>query len=159
MTRNDRKGRRAWNGNTRALAISPASRKRAATISARAAVESSPSPSPKLLRAQRCCSAFSNLAEGLGVEPSCAIPDACRVSSAVAYRPPRPLWQEARDSNSAIAGLESAALPIEPVNPGRGRRDRTPLAHHQSTVFETARRPFTVETPYSGAGFVPILLG
>jgi hypothetical protein len=26
---------------------------------------------------------------------------------------------------------------------GRGWRDRTPLAYHQSTVFETARRPFT----------------
>ena len=59
---------------------------------------------------------FSNLAEGLGVEPSCAVPGACRVSSAVAYRPPRPLWQEARDSNSAIAGLESAALPVEPAS-------------------------------------------
>ena len=32
-----------------------------------------------------------NLAEGLGVEPSRAISDACRVSSAVASRPPRPL--------------------------------------------------------------------
>jgi hypothetical protein len=56
------------------------------------------------------------LAEGLGVEPSGAAAGACRVSSAVAYRPPRPLWQEARDSNSAVAGLESAALPIEPAS-------------------------------------------
>src|SRR6185295_19475435 len=36
--------------------------------------------------------------------------------SAVASRPPRPLWREARDSNSVIAGLESAALPVEPAS-------------------------------------------
>ena len=70
----------------------------------------------KLQTAHNAIAVRSKLAEGLGVEPSGAIYDACRGSSAVASRPPRPLWREARDSNSVIAGLESAALPVEPAS-------------------------------------------
>jgi hypothetical protein len=52
-----------------------------------------------------------------------------RVSSALACRLPRSPWRETSDSNAVIAGLESAALPIEPVSQKLGgeRRNRTPI--------------------------------
>jgi hypothetical protein len=85
------------------------------------------------------------LAEGLGVEPSRAISDACRVSSAVASRPPRPLKSGAGAVIRTLCASFGGWL-LSQEHPGilgRGRRNRTPLARRQSTAFETARRPFT----------------
>jgi hypothetical protein len=95
--------------------------------------------------ASRIRLAPKKLAEGLGVEPSRAISDACRVSSAVASRPPRPLKSGAGAVIRTLCASFGGWL-LSQEHPGilgRGRRNRTPLAHRQSTAFETARRPFT----------------
>ena len=102
-------------------------------------------PKNHLNRAHRCRGALSNLAEGLGVEPSRAISDACRVSNAVASRPPRPLKSGAGAVIRTLCASFGGWL-LSQEHPGilgRGRRNRTPLARRQSTAFETARRPFT----------------
>jgi hypothetical protein len=102
-------------------------------------------PKNHLNRTHHYRGALSNLAEGLGVEPSRAISDACRVSSAVASRPPRPLKSGAGAVIRTLCASFGGWL-LSQEHPGilgRGRRNRTPLARRQSTAFETARRPFT----------------
>lgn len=102
-------------------------------------------------RARQDVSDLEPMADREGFEPPEPV-KARHVSSVLVSTTHPPIrnqtWRGTRESNSAILGLESSALPIEPVPRGGKLRSPTPICYDAILGFEASSRALSRSLPH-----------